>query len=182
MNNQSNGQISGTVTRTEGPFFQDHQTDNWRSACTALLVIALGPLILIIFIFSFALKIALAILGFRNSGHGRSLIDEIFTFHLISAIFRRPEKCPVYMHVLQTENEAIGVRQIGEFTDGRIFVGDRVRLIGRWKGGSFIMGSGGVNETLGMELNFPDSPWKKIFFVVLFGAVVVWGLIFSVSK
>jgi len=162
--------LAGTVIQTDGPSQAEGKRDFWRLASTALLVIIFSPLLVGVWAFLTAWRLALGIMGIRLGG-GRGLLGEIVTFHLLGNAFRRPEPISVYHHVIDTGAGLVSARQEGEFQDGRIIVGHRVRLHGRHRGGTLVI-EGGCNETLGTRLSHRVSPWKPglVFLLLLTSA------------
>ena len=164
--------VEGTVIQTHGPAHVPAPADPWRWFGALLLFIALLPVIVAVGMVVFAIRLAFWVLGFRNGRMGgRSLLDELLIHHLLQTILRRPEQVPVYHHVVETDAGHVLVRQQGEFRDGRVFVGNRVRLTCRPRRGALVI-EDGVNETLQATLSPDRSPWKAIS-VALVVVVVV---------
>ena len=125
-----------------------------------LLGLALLPFLLIIWVVVLALRLMLSFIGLGGRG-GRGLLGEIMAFHLMGSMFQRPEPVPVYHYIIQSSRGQVAVRQEGELAEGRLFVGNRVRLRGRVRGGSLHLESG-HNETLETRLTMPRSPWRWV--------------------
>ena len=157
--------LEGTVIRIDGPGQAEGRRDWWRVCCTLLLVIALFPLFAGVWALLTAWRVALGIVGIRLGG-GRGLLGDIVAFHLLGNAFRRPEPVSVYHHVIDTGAGLVSARQEGEFQDGRIVEGHRVRLRGRRRGGTLVIEEGS-NETLGTRLSFPASPWRPALALLL---------------
>ncbi len=166
--------VEGKVLRTYGPSQAEGRRDWWRLGSTLLLAGALFPLFLGFWAVLLAWRLALGMVGLRMGG-GRGLFGEIVAFHLVGNALRTPDPVPVYDHVVDTGAGLVQVRQEGEFQEGRIFVGNRVRLRGRRRGGAFVVVEG-FNETLGTRLSFRESPWRAVFvllFLLLAGGLAV---------
>lgn len=155
----------GIVLQMAGPHLTEGRRDRWRAASVLLLLGLLLPLALAVWIALFVLRLALSLVGLRSGG-GQGLFSEIIAFHLFGSAARRPERIPVYDFVLETADGLLQARQEGEFTEGRIFVGNRVRLDGRLRAGVLIIG-GGENLTLGTSLALPVSPWRSVFLLLV---------------
>lgn len=151
----------GVVLQMAGPHLIEGRRDGWRAASLMLLFVLLLPIALGVWAVLFALRLVLSIVGLRSGG-GQGLFSEIIAFHLFGNAARRPDPIPVYDYVLQTGTGLQQARQEGEFAEGRIFVGNRVRLDGRLRSG-VLMIDGGENLTLGTSLTRPVSPWRAVF-------------------
>jgi hypothetical protein len=162
-------QIEGTVLQTFGPSQAQGRRDAWRLGSTLLLLVALCPVVLGFWAIALAWRLVLRIAGLRGGG-GRGLFSEIVAFHLVGNALRTPEPIPVYDHVVDTGTGLVQARQEGEFQEGRILAGSRVRLQGRLRGGTLVIEEG-FNETLGTQLSFRPSPWRVVF-ALLFLLVV----------
>jgi len=165
--------LQGTVLQTHGPTMVPGSRDGWRLGSTVLLATALLPLLLSVLALLTAARLALGIAGLRLGG-GRGLLGEIMTFHLLGNAFQRPEPLPIYDHVVDTGSGLVSARQEGEFQDGRIFVGNRVRLHGNDRNGALVIEEG-FNESLGTQLSFRPSPWRPAFFLLVL--LIAGGLV-----
>jgi hypothetical protein len=154
--------VEGTVIQSSGPSHASPTMNGWKLASGLVGFIALSPLV----VAGVALRLVLSIVGLHRSG-GRSLLDELFMFHGMGRFMQRPEPVAVYHHVVETNDRRQHlVQQRGEFTDGRVLVGHRVRFEGRRVRGTLLLARG-VNVTLGASLSQPGNPWRAAFFVLL---------------
>lgn len=166
--------IEGTVLQTYGPSQAEGRRDWWRLGATLLLIGALLPVFVGLWAVLFTWRLVLGMVGLRIGG-GRGLFGEIVAFHLVGNALRTPDPVPVYDHIVDTGAGLVQVRQEGEFQDGRIFVGNQVRLHGRRRGGALVILEG-FNHTLGTSLSFRASPWRPAFvllFLLLAGGFAV---------
>lgn len=138
--------------------------NGWKDAAIILVAVAILPVWLALAVAILALRLVLAILGLGSLSRsgGRSLIADVLFFRLLDGRSRRDELAPVYHYVIETSQGQAAARQNGEFTDGRIFVGHRVRLSGERRAGVLHI-RGGSNETLGTRLTPPSNPWRMAF-------------------
>lgn len=172
---RAQGDLEGIVIRTHGPQQMKAPISPAKVCFGLLLCLALAPILFFLWLFKLSFRIAFGILGFGGRGSGRSLSDEIFMFHIAGTLFRRSEPIPVYQHVVETPGRLVSARQEGEFSDGRIFPGHRVRLNGRWRNGTLVIDSG-QNLTLGTDLCLRRPAWGVLVGILL--AVIILGTLF----
>lgn len=151
--------IEGTVVRIDPAIRTPGRRDGWKAATCLLLALGLLPLAAVLWFFSLAVRIGLRFLGLGGRRGGSGLLSEIFAFHLVGAAMRPGEPIATYFYVVSTDQGQVAVRQDDELADGRMFVGNRVRLAGSWRGGTFLLRDG-MNQTLGSSLAARRSPWR----------------------
>jgi hypothetical protein len=163
--------VEGTVVQSHGPAHMEVRADPWKWGCALLALAAFFPIIFLLWAFVLAIRLSFWVLGFGSGGRrGRSLLDELLFFHLFGTLFRRPEPVAVYHHVVEEPTGHTMARQEGEFIDGRVFVGNRVRFRGRRRGGTMIVRDG-YNETLNARLTLRRTPWRAVFIALLLIAI-----------
>ena len=173
--------IEGIVHQTAGPHQEPAPLSFWKFASGLLGIMVFAPLLIMLWMFKVAFRIAFGILGFgfRGGGGGRSWYDEIFIFNIVSRLLHRDEPVHVYHHIIQAPNHLMNARQVGEFQVGRVYPGHRVRLNGKWQSGTFVIQSG-RNLTLGTELRLRRDSWATFFWILMgiavFGFLLLAGL------
>ncbi len=169
--------IEGSVARIDRAVPTPGRRDPWKIASILLLAIAMMPFLLMLCAILIAFRIALSMLGFRTGGRGGGLLGEIFAFHLIGSLIRPADPVAVYFYVVSTPSGHVMVRQEGELVDGRVFVGNRVRLLATRRDGVLVL-QDGMNHTLGTRLRARRSGWRLFFLVaaaVLAILVIIGG-------
>ncbi len=168
------GVVVGTVIDTRGPSHMRPRINGWKGISYVLLLMALGPLFLVVWAAMFAFRILLMMMGFKGLASHRGLLEGLLFHHLLGRLGRPGDQVPVYHHRLELHDETgstVLVRQEGEFRDGCILVGNTLQVRGPRKGGTIQL-RGGFNESLGARLSMPINPWKPaafiLFLVVLF--------------
>ncbi len=175
-------EVVGMVVHTDGPIPTPVPFDPWKVGSAVLLAVGLLPIVLLFWTLVISLKIALRIMGYgRNSSGGRSFLDEIVYFNIIRRMTERGEPVPVYHHILETTEARVGVKQMGEFVDGRIFLNHRVRLRVRRRGGVFYI-QGGFDETIHQPLSLPRQLWSFAFITLLLLVVVEYSVMAQLGR
>lgn len=163
----SRGEVRGTVIQTQGPAPVKPPPNNWRRGSLLLATIAFLPVVIVIWMSLFFVRMVFAMVGFGgHHGGGRSLWDELIVFHLFGAMLRPADPIPVYHHVLQGPSGKVLVRQEGEFAAGCLFVGNDARLKCAERRGSLVVLSG-YNDTLGASIAGKGNPWRVVFFLMV---------------
>lgn len=169
--------IVGTVVETRGPVHAEPPIDLWRWGTGACIVIAVLPLWLVLSTLRIIFSVLLLALGQRRRRRSRHTLDGAVAFHLGRLLGRRPRPLHVYHHVVETERGRYdSVRQAGEFRDGRVFLGHRVRFSGRRRGGVLHV-SDGWDYTVSCSLRPASSPWRRRFCGSLLLTALEYGVL-----
>lgn len=148
-------ELAGAVVQA-APVAQIETPRNlWRDFSLLLVALCMLPALSIAWLSLLALQIALWLLGMPHLLGFLAWFTPRWPQRAAPAV----APTPVYDYVIQCGTRYRAARQIGEFGEGRIFAGDRVRLRGTLRGNVLIIESG-TNETTGAHLAFPPNPWK----------------------
>lgn len=176
------GVVEGVVIASQGPSHIPGSRNPWKLMSALLATLAFLPLVLALWACALTVRLALAFLGLGWLGggrDGRSLIDEIILFHLFGAAARPSEPVPVYDYIIDTGTGHRAARQEGEFVDGRIFVGNSVRLEGASRGGTLLIREG-WNDTYGTRLTRPRDGWPMV--ALLLGVLLAAECGFALTR
>jgi hypothetical protein len=149
---------------------QDAPADPWKVATLGLLLVVLLPVLLVWWLATASVRLALRILTPSWGSHpgGRSLLDELILHRIIELGFRRREQLPCYHLLVDTGAGHRLARQEGEFLSAQPIVGHEVALRGRVRDGVLVIRSG-VDRTIGVRFTRRGSPY-------LFGFVALVGV------
>lgn len=164
MNGLLGTSIEGVVRQAHGPSPGPPRQNPWKAATLILAGVGLLPVLLVLLVLRLAFHVAFLIL-FRASlaRGGRSLGGDLFSAALVRLFQPSAEPVQVYAYVIECGGGLLNARQEGDFLDGRIYAGHRVRLRGPSRGGTLLVRSG-ENLTLGTRLTLPRNPWTAAFF------------------
>lgn len=162
------GVVAGTIVRTEEPRSMEGRRDRWALGCVLLMILAMLPFAVVAWFLATAFHVLMWIFGAigLGVGAGGGLVAGLVLHYALERVLLRPEPVPVFHHVVEREDGGQElVRQEGDFEDGRVFVGNRVRFRGHRRNGTFVV-DGGVNETLGAMLTRRRSGWRPAFLLL----------------
>lgn len=152
-------EIQGTIVESRGPFRVEAPPDPWKWTTAACVFTMVMPVWIAVTILKGVFRLTLAMLGIRRFGRRSGLLEHSLRSVVIRPFRAYPQPLLVYDHVVETERGAYeSVRQFGEFKQGRLFPGHRVRMWG-WRVGGALRVRTAEDETVGTRLTLRGSPW-----------------------
>jgi hypothetical protein len=167
-------ELQGTIVESRGPFRVEPPPDLWRWGTVACVLLLVVPIVVAVAAFRLGWRLVRYIVFRRPRGRAAARprqagwLTRWWTSVTIRPFRGHPPMLHLYDHIVETDDGTYqAVRQHGEFRQGRLFPGHRVRLWGHRSGGALSVRSA-FDETTRVRLTRRPSPWRAPCLVAIF--------------